>query len=55
MDGSVTHLREDEDGGTICGGKEGSKNGGNKGGDGGYGGVDWAYGQKQRPQADHRC
>ena len=54
-DGGIAHLGEDDDGGTVEGGKEGSKNGGNEGKDGQYGGVDWANGQKQSPQADHRC
>jgi hypothetical protein len=33
---------------SICRGKEESKNGGDEDRDGGYGGVDWAYRQKQR-------
>ena len=52
--GGLAHLGEDENGGTVCRGKEGGKNGGDERRDGGYGGVNWSCRQEQRPQADHR-
>jgi hypothetical protein len=45
----------DEDGGTVEGGKKGGEDWGNEGRDSEYGSVDLARGQKQSPQAEHRC